>query len=120
MPNPGQANNPSGANNASGTQSGPSRFGGFTTNPSQVPATRGGGYPDANLPRRVQRQPTRRPRPQVPPDVAQGRQLIQREVQQRLQRPPEPNMADLWAAVAQIPGASPLVQEYARKAAQQR
>jgi hypothetical protein len=79
----------------------------------------GDGYPNQNLPRRLQKQAVRGA-PQVPPDVVQGRQIIQREVQQRLQRPPEPSMADLWAQVAQIEGASPLVQEYARRAAQER
>jgi hypothetical protein len=111
--------NPTGVNSPGGPVGDHSRFGGFTTpgNPSQLPATQGGGYPDANLPRRVQKQATRRPRPQpLPPDVAVGRAHIQALAQ----RPPEPSMADLWAQVASIEGASPLVRDYALRAAQER
>jgi hypothetical protein len=110
--------NPSGVNSPGGPVGDHSRFGGFTTpgNPSQLPATQGGGYPNQNLPRRLQKQAVRSPRPQVPPDVAVGRAHIQALAQQR---PPEPSMADMWLAVSQIEGASPLVQEYARRAAQQ-
>jgi hypothetical protein len=111
--------NPTGVNSPGGPVGDHSRFGSFTTpgNPSQLPATQGGGYPNQNLPRRLQRQAVRGPRPQaLPPDVAVGRAHIQALAQQ----PREPSMADLWAQVAQIEGASPLVQEYARRAAQER